>query len=76
MLYRFNAPGFPSVGTYLRHMKYSQLEIYSELEPLIFSTIWHWWWLIFGLQLTTEESNLQWETGSIAGLGVWHTYGL
>lgn len=37
------APRFPSAGTYLRHLKYSKLEIYSELGPLIFSAIWHWW---------------------------------
>ena len=59
VLYLFNAPGFPSVGTSLRHLKHSQLEIYSKLEALIFSTIWHWPWLFFGVQLTTEESNLK-----------------
>lgn len=75
MVYLFNASCFPSVGTYLKHWKYSHLEIYSELEPLIFQTIWHWWWLFFGVELATEETNLKWETGSITGLGLLHTYG-
>lgn len=75
VVYLFNAPCFPSVGTYLKHLKYSQLEIYSKPGPLIFSTIWHWWWLFFGVELVTEENKLQWEAGSITGRGLLHTYG-
>lgn len=75
VVYLFNAPCSPSVETYLRHLKYSQLEIYSKLGSLIFETMWHWWWLFFGVQLATEENNLKQETGSIVGLGLLHTYG-
>lgn len=67
MVYLVNAPCFPSGGTCLKHLKYSQLEIYSELGPLIFETMWHWWWLFFGVELATEN-NVKWETGNITGL--------
>ena len=65
VVYLVNAPCFPSGGTYLKHLKYSQLEIYSKPGPLIFETIWHWWWLFFGVELATEENNLKWETSSV-----------
>lgn len=70
-----NAPRFPSGGTYLKHLKYSQLEIYSKLGPLIFSAIWHWWRLFFGVQLAAEGNHGKGELGGIPGRGVLHTYG-
>lgn len=57
VVYLLNAPCLPSGGTCLKHLKYSQLEIYSELGPLIFEVMWHWWWLFFSVELATGEQR-------------------
>lgn len=69
LVHLFNAPCCPCIGTYLRYLKYSHLETYSELGPLILETTSHWQCLMVPVHLTAEEDNLRWETGSILGQG-------